>query len=117
MKQTDTMEERFDNKKSDFELMRTIRVNPNGWILNKQDAKSIKDFISTEIQRAKASERQRCVEATKYECGHAPMPPKDINESINGIGGWFLGRIDGLNSLQKRLKAIDQAKQSLEQLK
>ena len=74
-------------------------VSETGWRPNGED---IEEFLSTEIEKAKASERQRCVEALPKKIPVSFMDkPYYSNE-------W---KESGFN------QAIDQAKRKLEQLK
>lgn len=76
--------------------------------------KKLKSFISTEIEKAKASERQRCVEAWDKAEKHGKLPqPNPFGRRVS---------IASHNRVIKEMgqifnKALDRAKHDLEQLK
>ena len=61
------------------------------------------NFISKQLQQAKQEGIEASLELVKHDEKHAPKSPQDI--TITQQGGWYLGRIDGLQSVETKLEA------------
>lgn len=62
----------------------------------------LETLLSKEIKKAVEEERKRIYKLVEYEERHAPRSPQDI--TLNQQGGWYLGRIDGLQALEEKIK-------------
>jgi len=70
----------------------------------KHDPKLIKSFIESELASVREETIREAIKVVDQDERHAPRCPNDI--TIPQQGGWYLGRIDGLQSVEEKLEKL-----------
>lgn len=82
------------------EAVKEAIINKN----NFSDPKYIEVFISQKLEEAMKLKEEEILELVEYDERHAPKSPQDITTPQQG--SWYLGRIDGLQSIESKIKSL-----------